>query len=218
MPLDNCLTPLRADTFALGTVPSAHAGGVIYVHSSATGINDRSNWADASTGIQLASLPAVAPVSAQKVSPSTEQSAANINQPSPSCTTESFDTVLPPNWASTNNSSPVGSRTWFTGDSSVFGAQSGGASSYIVVNYDSTGITGTISNWLVTPEWSISTGDTLTFYTRKAATSPEYPDRLQVRLSTNGASINVGGNQNSVGDFTTLLLDINPTLIRGVYP
>ena len=38
-----------------------------------------------------------------------------------------------------------------------------------------------------------------------------------MRLSTNGASANVGGTAASVGDFTTLLLTVNPAL-NGGYP
>src|SRR2546428_3306592 len=48
------------------------------------------------------------------------------------------------------------------------------------------------------------------FYTR-TVDMPSFPDRLQVRMSTNGASSNVGTTATDVGDFTTLLLDINPT-------
>jgi len=44
------------------------------------------------------------------------------------------------------------------------------------------------------------------------------PDRLQVRISTNGASVNAGSTATSVGDFTTLLLDINPTYDPSLYP
>jgi hypothetical protein len=199
-----CLTTLLlALTFSAAS--PAHAAGETSMQS---GSSNGANRANAFTGVQLASLP------------TTGQSVANSNQLSSSCTTEGFDTVLPTNWVTTNNSNPVGRRTWFTGDSwGAFPSHSGATSSYIAVNFDSTGNIGTISNWLITPEWSISTGDTLTFYTRTATNSfGEYPDRLQVRLSTNGASTDVGGNESSVGDFSTLLLDINPTLIRGVYP
>jgi hypothetical protein len=41
---------------------------------------------------------------------------------------------------------------------------------------------------------------------------------LEVRLSTNGASTNVGKGSSAVGDVTTLLLTINPNLERGGYP
>jgi hypothetical protein len=45
-----------------------------------------------------------------------------------------------------------------------------------------------------------------------------FPDRLQVRMSTNGSSANVGTAATDVGDFTTLLLDINPTYTSTGYP
>ena len=37
-------------------------------------------------------------------------------------------------------------------------------------------------------------------------------------MSTNGASVNIGATAFDVGDFTTLLLDINPTYTIGGYP
>ena len=37
-------------------------------------------------------------------------------------------------------------------------------------------------------------------------------------MSTNGASVNVGATNTSVGDFTTLLLEVNPNLDVGGYP
>src|SRR5205085_1632503 len=47
---------------------------------------------------------------------------------------------------------------------------------------------------------------------------PDLPDRLQVRLSTNGGSVNVGITPTDVGDFTVLMLDINPTYTPTGYP
>src|SRR5206468_1050567 len=47
---------------------------------------------------------------------------------------------------------------------------------------------------------------------------PAFPDRLQVRMSTNGNSSNVGSTAVDVGDFTTLLLDINPLYTTTGYP
>src|SRR5204862_27366 len=46
----------------------------------------------------------------------------------------------------------------------------------------------------------------------------EHPASLHVRMSTNGNSINVGTLSTDVGDFTTLLLDINPTYTTTDYP
>jgi hypothetical protein len=47
---------------------------------------------------------------------------------------------------------------------------------------------------------------------------PQFPDRLQVRISTNGTSTNVGTTAYDVGDFTVLMLDINPNLTTVDYP
>ena len=121
---------------------------------------------------------------------------------------------LPAGWAAQNNSSPVGSTGWFQGNPGVFPAQSGPADSYIGANFNNTTGANTISNWLFLPTLSIKNGDKLTFWTRTTS-GATFPDRLEVRLSGNGASTNVGAIATSVGDFATLLLSVNPTLISG---
>jgi len=130
---------------------------------------------------------------------------------------EDFATVPPTGWAVQNNSQPLGTRGWFQGDTTVFPAQSGATNSYIAANFDNTGSIGTISNWLFPPSRTFRNGDVVTFYTR-TVTTPSYPERLQVRLSTAGSGTNVGATATSVGDFTTLLLDINPTYTVSGYP
>ena len=138
--------------------------------------------------------------------------------------TENFDditTLAGSGWSTFNNSTPVGSITnWFQGSSVAgggpFDAFNGAANAYIAANFNFTSGANTINGWLITPNRTFKNGDVLTFYTRKP-TGIDYPDRLEVRLSTNGASTNVGTGI-AVGDFTTLLLSINPTLITGVYP
>ena len=132
--------------------------------------------------------------------------------------TESFDTVIPAGWTNVNNSTTQGTNpTWFQGNSTVFPAQAGAGNSYAGANFNATTLANNISLWLLSPQKTFANGDTLTFYTRKP-TPDTFPDRLQVRLSTAGASLDVGTTDSSVGVFTTLLLDINPTLITGVYP
>jgi hypothetical protein len=120
-------------------------------------------------------------------------------------------------WIMRNNSNPAGTRSWFQGSTNVFTALDGAANSYAAVNFDSTGNSGTISNWLITPEFLFADGDSLTFSTRTVI-APEYPDRLEVRFSAAGASSNVGSTSASVGDFTTLLLSVNPGLTISGYP
>src|ERR1700747_538136 len=68
----------------------------------------------------------------------------------------------------------------------------------------------------MTPPISLQNGAVLNFWTRTA--NGTFPDRLQVRMSTNGNSSNVGTTATDVGDFTTLLLDINPTYTLTDYP
>ncbi|HMU47554.1 MAG TPA: choice-of-anchor J domain-containing protein [Chitinophagaceae bacterium] len=133
--------------------------------------------------------------------------------------TEGFNSVspLPTGWASQNNSSPAGTTGWFQGNTGVFSAQSGPADSYIAANYQNTSGVGTISNWLFTPTLNIKNGDVLKFYTR-TVDAPAFPDRLELRMSTNGSSTNVGATATSVGDYTTLLLTVNSSLTTSGYP
>ncbi len=127
---------------------------------------------------------------------------------------ETFNSVLPANWAAQNLSSPLGLTNWFQGNTAVFGANSG--TGYIAANFNNTAGLGTISNWLFTPNVTLKNGDKFSFYTR--TTDGTFPDRMQVRMSTNGTSTNVGASATSVGDFSTLLLDINPTYTSTGYP
>ena len=140
---------------------------------------------------------------------------------------EGFNTAtpLPAGWQQQNRSVPAGTgvnATWRQGTADPFPANSGVPTSYIKCDWRSTTTVGTISNWLFTPVINIKNGDVLTFYTRVPIDATtlrvEFPDRMQVRLSTNGASTNVGTTATSVGDFNRLLLDINPNLTVFDYP
>lgn len=119
-------------------------------------------------------------------------------------------------WIMVNLSAPPGETDWFQGHSYEFPAHTGAADAYIAANRLNTTGTGanpgTISNWLLTPEIPLYNGATFSFWTRCKLGSPwqtTFQDRLQVRLSVNGASADVGATATGVGDFTTLLLDIN---------
>jgi PEP-CTERM motif len=133
---------------------------------------------------------------------------------------ENFDNVanlVPAGWAIVNNSSPVGTTDWFQGNPAVFTAQSGAPNAYVAANFEAAGFGGNISDWLISPELTFQNGDTIGFWARTEAGSA-FPDRLELRLSLNGASTNVGGTDASVGDFSTLLLTINPALAPGGFP
>ena len=126
-------------------------------------------------------------------------------------------TTLPgADWSLQNLSNPLGTTDWFQGNDGVFPAQAGAPTAYIGANFNNTtGGTGVISNWLLTPEVNFGTGAELRFWTR-VPTGSTFPDRLEVRLSSAGTSTNVGADETTVGDFTTVLTTINPNLMSTV--
>lgn len=141
--------------------------------------------------------------------------------------TEGFDVfanLTAAGWISTNQSSPLGASTWAQGGGTAFsgGGQAGGTTSFALCNYNSTtGGTGTISNWLITPVLTLQNGDIISFYTRKGGTGTGtiYPDRLEVRLNSTDTS--TSGNPSGatgVGAFTTLAVSVNPNLTTTDYP
>ena len=139
----------------------------------------------------------------------------------PSCGfAEGFNDITalaPAGWSTVNNSSPLGTTGWFQGSAGQFPAQSGATNSYIAANFNNASSTGTISNWLLSPPMTLQNGAQLIFYTRTTEDT-FFPDRLQVRMSLNGTSANVGASATTVGDFTALLLDINPDYTTTGYP
>lgn len=125
---------------------------------------------------------------------------------------ENFDNVAGlagAGWTFQNNSVPVGTNPlWFQGNTAVFAPQA--TNGYVAANFNATAGTGTISTWLITPNDTWNNGDTVSFWTRNADPLSTFPDRMQVRFGA-GAGANPGVGATSVGAFTTLLLDINPT-------
>ncbi len=134
---------------------------------------------------------------------------------------ETFTTVVPPGWAQNNLSTPIGADpTWSQGidfAGGLWDAHSGASDSWARAQYQNVGGANTISNWLFCPQVLLTNGDIFSFWTRTVDV-PGFADRLQVRLSTNGASVDVGTTNLSVGDYSTLLLDINPTYTLTDYP
>jgi hypothetical protein len=119
-------------------------------------------------------------------------------------------------WLVINNSQPVGDFTWGQGDTASngegFTSQSGADNSFAGVNFNAGGASAAVSDWLITPAITIQNGTIISFYTRESPVNVNdqtFPNDLQVRLSLTGTD--VGSSATSVGDFTTLLLDVNPT-------
>ena len=135
--------------------------------------------------------------------------------------TEGFDDIASltaQGWSLINNSSPLGVSGWFQGnDSEGFAAHAGAPDAYVAAAFTNASGDGTISNWMITPEIALNEGTEIRFWTRTVDATVA-ADRLQVRLSTSGASDNVGTTAQSMGDFESLLLDINPTYTLNGYP
>jgi hypothetical protein len=154
---------------------------------------------------------------------------------------EEFDTVtnaIDRGWGVINNSRPIGTESWVQGQYLIdnkgkLGGYSPASYSYsgqdfALCTFNANSGSGAISAWLISPVTTMKNGDQIRFYTRTLTEPATSADRMQVRLNPNSTSVNVGSGPLSdasvgqaVGDFTTLLLDINPTLKLsgdGAYP
>lgn len=98
--------------------------------------------------------------------------------------------------------------------------QAGGANSFALVNFTSTTGAGNISNWLISPVVTVENGDVVSFWSRKGTSgTTDYPDRLELRMSTAALHANPTGGATNVGSFSTVGVTVNPTLAQGfVYP
>jgi hypothetical protein len=134
---------------------------------------------------------------------------------------ENFDTVsaLPAQgWEMINKSNPMGTGEWKQGDYNLGAlALNGDSTAYAQVDWTSTDTLGTISDWLLTPTIMLQNYDTVTFFAL-SYNSYQYPDRLELRMSMMGASDSVGVNDTTVGNFSTLLVSINPDLDTFNFP
>ena len=145
---------------------------------------------------------------------------------------EEFDSVgnlAKSGWVIINNSSPVGPSSWRQGlyesgsklawltDFVGFPAYSAVYSPNEFASCDLSAGSGasTLSAWLITRQIQVKNGDQLSFYTRTAG---NFIDRMQVRANYTSGTTNVGNTAESVGDFTTLLLDVNAAMSSTGYP
>jgi hypothetical protein len=141
---------------------------------------------------------------------------------------ESFDTISSAyarGWRTINASFPIGPRNWVNDGSAIPAFHSNGTVDGLLwTDYFSTagdsipcGATkrlgpGVISNWVVSPVITMQNGDKVIFYTRDE--DPSFIDRLQVRMSQDGSSVNVGRGMD-VGAFKSVLYDVNPFYLDG---
>ena len=119
-------------------------------------------------------------------------------------------------WDTMNVSSPLGTSSWFDGNTNAFQAYFD--TGYIAADFHNASGTGTISNWLASPVRWMHNGDQLIFWTRKAdSTGNDYPDRLQVWLSTIGGSSYFPTTDTGTGSYSVKLLDIDSTYSNDSY-
>lgn len=144
---------------------------------------------------------------------------------------EGFDNVSslisngdPLKWAWLNQSdNPSSDGGWWQASSTLsersFNAQAGPDNSYAWAGFASTtgGAGAKISNWFISPTMDFATGDTFSYWSRTSIGSA-YPDRLQVRLSRSGTSLDVGSTSSSFGDFSEIVEEINPLETASGYP
>lgn len=124
-------------------------------------------------------------------------------------------------WLRQNNSDkPSGywGQCVSTSGGGIWNAADGPDNSCALATYGSTRADGgTISNWIATPVVNFAASSTVSFDIRTKPGS-QYPDRVQVRACTSGPCTNLGTGSEDVGDFTTVLLDINPAETVGDFP
>jgi len=139
--------------------------------------------------------------------------------------TEDFElaTFPPANWIVRNQSTWGSlSNCWYRLTTEPWPPH--GGAGHAGANFECTTDSSTISGWLLSPHLSsLQNGNALTFWTRTSAAST-FPDRLQARLCVDtapdscGAAGSTGTTSKDVGSYTTVLVDVNPTLTLGGYP
>ncbi len=115
---------------------------------------------------------------------------------------ENIGTLSASGWKLTNNSTAGGLYSWFQGNTVAFDAAAGPANSYIGANFNSAPMGGSISNWLITPELALDQNVRFDFALRLLGEG--VLDTVEVYLSSQGASSNVGATTQSTGDFQLL--------------
>lgn len=103
---------------------------------------------------------------------------------------EGFDNVfgLPSQgWVLNNASVPRGVTSgWTQGDPAQFNAQQGDTTSFAAANFANAAAGGTLNSWIITPEFTTTWGNTVSFWLR-GAVEPGYADQIAFGTS-NGSS------------------------------
>lgn len=137
---------------------------------------------------------------------------------------DSFYLLKNRGWAFINNSAP-NAGNWMVSYGRV-DSKSGVVNGPLIKEYSktfayagywSTSTPATINSWMLTPPVEMKNGDKISFYTCSDSIAGSI-NRLQVRLNPTDTTSNVGTSLDAIGNFTTLLTDINPGLTANDYP
>lgn len=116
--------------------------------------------------------------------------------------TEGFESGVPSNWIQNNANVASATPAFFQGYIEASSAQSGSADSYVMANYLTPGTASGYDVWLITPEVTLISGATLSFFTKTIEAG--YNDTLQVYFNA--------GSGTAVSDFTNLLTTVSSSL------
>lgn len=143
---------------------------------------------------------------------------ANFSENFDTLGSTSFGETGPPElisrgWIFRNQSSPLGNSGYYAGPHSL--PAHSGTRSLDADFQNSTGqLGGTVSNWALLPAIPNQiTGDTVTLHARAWMTW-NVPPQLQIRYSPSGGT-GTGSSATDVGNFTQLLLEVNPVPATG---
>jgi len=92
-------------------------------------------------------------------------------------------------WVIENDSTPGGiTPAWFQGSAGIFEAQDGAGNSYAASNYNNAPVGGTLSSWLITPEFSTAMNVVVSFWLR-AGDDAGYSDQISFGFSNGSTSL-----------------------------
>ena len=95
-------------------------------------------------------------------------------------------------WVITNNSSPVGTTSWFQGDPATFNAQAGASDSYASANFNAADFGGNINLFLITPSINYVGDVVVSFWTRTTTGGGGFGDNLEFLLNPTGTTSTAG--------------------------
>lgn len=124
------------------------------------------------------------------------------------------DNLVAKGWIFRNQSRPRGAQSWFDGYTSDQWPRPQSGPGYLAVGSASTDhFGGDVSNWAILPAIPDQVaGDEMTFYALDLESSNV--NALEIRYSPTGGT-STGSSATDVGDFTTVLLDLDPIPLGG---